>query len=110
MHRATGKRLTSEAHIEQSIADILTTPVGSRVMRRDYGSRLPELVDMPMNAATRLLIAAASAGAIRRWEPRIRLSRVQLTSGDASGSMAILLTGTRTDLPLSPQLQLQIAL
>lgn len=110
MHHATGKRLTDEAHIAQSIADILTTPVGSRVMRRDYGSRLPELVDMPMNAATRLLIAAASAGAIRRWEPRIRLSRVQLSSGDVTGSMAILLDGTRTDLPLSPQLQLQIAL
>ncbi|AUW59433.1 oxidoreductase [Sphingobium sp. SCG-1] len=110
MHRGTGKRLTDEAHIAQSIGDILTTPVGSRVMRREYGSRLPELIDKPMNAATRLLMAAASAGAIRRWEPRVRLSRVQLTSGGADGSMAVLLTGTRTDLPLSPQLQLQIAL
>jgi len=110
MHRATGKRIADEAHIAQSIADILTTPIGTRVMRRDYGSRLPDLLDAPLNDATRLLMAAASAGAIRRWEPRIRLTRVQVTGGDASGALSIVLNGARADLPSPSALQLKIAL
>ncbi|KPN28874.1 baseplate wedge subunit [Halolamina pelagica] len=38
--RTNGQRLEGLAHIRQSVADILTTPLGSRVMRRDYGSLL----------------------------------------------------------------------
>lgn len=36
----TGKRLSGVAHLRQSVRDILTTPVGSRVLIRDYGSEL----------------------------------------------------------------------
>ena len=50
MNRFTGEKITNEtAHIKQSIADILLTPIGSRIQRRDYGSRMPELIDRPMN-------------------------------------------------------------
>ena len=52
MNRFTGEKITDEtAHIKQSIADILLTPIGSRIQRRDYGSRIPELIDRPMNHA-----------------------------------------------------------
>lgn len=34
MNRSTGAALATSAHISQSIGDILTTPIGSRVMRR----------------------------------------------------------------------------
>ncbi|MBD3768115.1 MAG: GPW/gp25 family protein [Gammaproteobacteria bacterium] len=44
----TGKPLSGIDHLRQSISDILTTRVGTRVMRRDYGSQLPELADNPM--------------------------------------------------------------
>ena len=44
MDASTGQPLTGSAHLVQSIRDILTTPIGSRVMRRDYGSRLPALL------------------------------------------------------------------
>lgn len=110
MHKTTGKRLDGADHIAQSIADILTTPIGSRVMRRDYGSRLFELIDAPLNAVSRQLLAAASAGAIARWEPRVALSRVVVGAGDATGALAILIEGTRNDLPGSPPLNLSIAL
>ncbi len=110
MSRTTGKRLDGVAHIAQSIWDILTTPLGSRVMRCNYGSRLFELIDAPLNANTRQLIAAASAGAIARWEPRITLSRVTVDSGDASGALNIGIEGTRIDLPGQPPLNLSISL
>ncbi|MBM7063155.1 hypothetical protein JQX08_20755 [Pseudomonas sp. UL073] len=38
MSAKTGRTLTSSAHLSQSIADILTTTIGSRVMRREYGT------------------------------------------------------------------------
>ncbi|MCP8687752.1 GPW/gp25 family protein [Marinobacterium sedimentorum] len=65
-------------HVRQSIADILTTPIGSRVMRRDYGSLIPDLIDAPLNQATVLRLYAATAGAIMRWEPRFRISSIAL--------------------------------
>jgi phage baseplate assembly protein W len=110
MQASTGKRIEGDAHIAQSIRDILTTPIGTRVMRRDYGSRLPELIDAPLNAATRLLMSAATASAIARWEPRIRLSRVEMSAGDAQGRLSIALTATRTDVPATLPVTLQIAL
>lgn len=76
----TGKPLSGVNHLRQSIRDILTTPLGSRVMRRDYGSRLFDLVDNPLNDATRIEIFAATAEALGIWEPRLQISRVQVTS------------------------------
>lgn len=57
--------------------DILTTPIGSRVMRREYGSQLPALIDAPMNRSTVMDLYAATAEALQRWEPRFRLTSVK---------------------------------
>lgn len=78
----TGKRLADLAHLRQSIRDILTTPIGSRVMRRDYGSRLFELIDNPTNRETILEIYVATAEALRKWEPRIRVTDVRAASAE----------------------------
>ncbi|MDP9569394.1 UNVERIFIED_ORG: phage baseplate assembly protein W [Kosakonia oryzae] len=43
MSRVNGRSLTDSQHISQSMGDILRTPVGSRVMRREYGSLLSTL-------------------------------------------------------------------
>jgi phage baseplate assembly protein W len=75
----TGKPLEGFAHLVQSIRDILTTPIGTRVMRRDYGSRLFQLIDAPLNARTVLEIYAATVEALIRWEPRISVQRVSTT-------------------------------
>jgi phage baseplate assembly protein W len=78
----TGKPLDGVEHLRQSIRDILTTPIGSRVMRRDYGSRLFELIDAPMNRATLLNIYAATAEALARWEPRFKLQQFTASSAE----------------------------
>ena len=110
MDRLTGKHIEGAAHIAQSIYDILTTPIGTRIMLRHYGSRLFELIDAPLNAVTRQLIAAASAGAIARWEPRVRLSRVQVGAGGADGKLSLFIEAVRLDVPGQPPLNLTIAL
>ena len=84
----TGKPLEGIAHLRQSVRDILTTPLGSRVMRREYGSRLFDLVDRPLNAQTLVEIFAATAEAVLRWEPRLIVQRVQARSLSA-GSIEV---------------------
>ena len=96
MSRGTGRSIEDLAHIQQSIADILATPVGSRVMRRDYGSLLSELLDSPQNPALRLQIMAACYGAILKWEPRVRLTGITFET-TADGKMVVDITGTRSD-------------
>lgn len=79
MNSRTGKAISGMAHIRQSIVNILTTPIGTRVMRRDYGFDFT-LIDTNINRSTIVLFYAAIANALRKWEPRIRLLRVQVTS------------------------------
>lgn len=88
----TGRPLSGIDHLRQSIRDILTTPIGSRVMRRDYGSRLYELVDAPMNSATLVDLYAATAEALAQWEPRFRLTRTRADSA-SSGHIVLSLEG-----------------
>lgn len=79
MHRATGRRIDSADHLRQSVTDIITTPIGSRVMRRTYGSLVPALLDQPHNAALASRVSAAAVSALMRWEPRIAVRLVKLT-------------------------------
>ena len=85
MDRYTGKALDELAHIRQSIADILSTRLGVRVMRRAYGSRLYTLVDDPVDQRFRVEVQAAVAEAVRRWEPRVTPERVLLRNVGADG-------------------------
>lgn len=98
MDAATGRTIAGESHLRQSIADILTTPLGSRVMRRDYGSLLPELIDQPFNGATRVQLFGATAMALMRWEPRLRLTRVGIEVGGSPGEFVVQIEGRRTDV------------
>ncbi|GKS83214.1 GPW/gp25 family protein [Acidovorax sp. SUPP1855] len=102
MNRTTGRSLAGLEHLRQSVGDILTTPIGSRVMRREYGSLLPELIDQPDNPATQIRVFAAVAGALMRWEPRLRLTRVSITR-DAPGRAEVLIDAMRLDTPRQPQ-------
>lgn len=79
MDKKTGKALSGRSHLTQRLNDILTTPLGSRVMRREYGSRLPRLVDRPINASLKLDLVHATAEAISRWEKEFILKRVLLS-------------------------------
>ncbi len=90
MNSTTGRAMSALAHIRQSVTDILTTPIGSRLMRRRYGSEVPELMDQPLNSATVLRIYAATAYAIRLWEPRISLTGLQFEMGEPGAASLIL--------------------
>lgn len=97
LNRQTGQPLNDAAHISQSIQDILTTPRGSRLMRRDYGSDLFELIDQPQSAALSLRLMAATVMALSTWEPRIKISALRIEPDLHNGKLAIHLTADRVD-------------
>ena len=79
-----GQVLPSELdQIRQSIQDILTTPIGTRIMRREYGSLLHKLTDAPFNEITLLQLYAATAHALLQWENRIQLVSINMTTVNA---------------------------
>ena len=96
MSRLTGKKLTKHEHIGQSVTDILTTPVGTRVKRRTYGSNIFDLVDSPANPTGALQMIAATADAIARWEPRLELQKASV-SATIDGKAVVSLTGIVKD-------------
>ena len=85
MDAKTGKSLDGTAHLKQSVADILTTRIGSRVMRRDYGSNIMKLVDQPMNDSWVVDVVAEVQRALTKWEPRIKVKRVFVGNRTAEG-------------------------
>lgn len=85
MDRHSGAVISRGQHLRQSINDILTTRIGTRLHRRDYGSFLPDLVDAPVNPETQMLIIAASVHALMRNEPRLMLTNVQMSGVTAAG-------------------------
>ncbi|NGZ19973.1 MULTISPECIES: GPW/gp25 family protein [unclassified Wolbachia] len=92
MDAKTGKALEGIEHLKQSVVDILTTPINSRVMRRDYGSRLFELVDKPINRDLTLEIYAATGEALEKWDKRFKLEKVKV-EGVKEGKVTLDLEG-----------------
>ena len=75
----TGGVLLSSSirNIEESIWIILSTDLGERVYRPNFGSRLSELVFAPLNRETLLLLRLYVQEALEMWEPRIILREVR---------------------------------
>nr|WP_312379034.1 GPW/gp25 family protein [Delftia acidovorans] len=78
MDRRTGRSITELEHLRQSVGDILATPIGTRVMRRDYGSLVPALIDQPDNRTTQIRLLSAASSALMRWEPRLSLRQLNI--------------------------------
>jgi len=96
MSRNSGQTMTDTDHLRQSVRDILLTPQGSRLARREYGSLLSALIDQPQNPALRLQIMSAVYVALNRWEPRLTLDSITI-SGNVDGSMVVELSGQRNN-------------
>lgn len=96
MSQGNGKAITDTDHLRQSVRDILLTPQGSRLVRREYGSLLSALIDQPQNPALRLQVMSAVYVALSRWEPRLTLDSITISS-NFDGSMVVELTGQRNN-------------
>lgn len=79
MSRTTGRWIGELDHIKQSIQDILTTPIGERTARREYGSIIPDLIDQPINDALILQLYSAIYTLISKWENRISIEQITVS-------------------------------
>lgn len=93
INAATGSPLADWEHTKQSIRKILTTPIGSRVMRRDFGSDIPDMIDRKMTQGNVLAVYAAAASALARWEPRFQMRAGRVANATATGVLEIEIHG-----------------
>lgn len=75
-----------DAAIRQSIMLLLTTMPGERVMRPDYGCPLHRLLFWPNDATTAGLAIHYVRQAIRRFEPRVQIVRLDARADDLNPS------------------------
>lgn len=89
MNRETGRWVRGWPHCSQSLGDIVSTPLKSRVMRREYGAEEDALLDKPMKAGALTKPVMAVAVPVNRWEPRVRLLRVVIRSAAVTGKLGL---------------------
>lgn len=70
--------------LKENLIHILLTGIGERVMRRDYGAGMRQLVHDPNNEALRAIVQHQIARSIGRWEPRILLQSVSVSQQDGT--------------------------
>ncbi len=92
MNVHTGRSIADMDHLRQSITDILSTPIGSRVMRRDYGSRLFKRLDAPLTGELLAEIYADVVEALFSYEPRFEVTNVSVVSME-NGHLILDVTG-----------------
>jgi hypothetical protein len=73
--------------LDRSIRVVLATAPGERLMRKDFGCRIWELLFEPVNANTLGLMAQAVREAVAQWEPRVELENVTVAPDAAEAAM-----------------------
>ena len=73
---------TGEAKIQASIFVIMSTAIGSRIDRPDFGSMLPYLTFEPYGETLRSELVFYTRDALIKWEPRIVVSDVFIGDAD----------------------------
>jgi phage baseplate assembly protein W len=66
---------------------ILATSYGERPMRPEFGSAIHDYVYAEANAATSAALAGEVRKSLGRWEPRVRVIDVDITSDEANPTL-----------------------
>ena len=93
LNAATGGILTGWPHVVQSLQDIFTTRFGTRVMREWYGSFVPNLLGRNITPKEVTPWFAAVTSAIEQWEPRYRITRIQVLEVTRDGQLHFFMEG-----------------
>ncbi|MBY3434822.1 GPW/gp25 family protein [Rhizobium laguerreae] len=94
INAVTGQPLSNWEHTQQSVGKIMQTAIGSRIMRRDFGSDIPDLIDTKMIRKNILAVYSAAATAIERWEPRFRMRSASVDEVSPDGRFGLIIQGT----------------
>ena len=78
-----------DAKLRENLLQLLLTTVGERVMRRDYGGGLRQLLHDPDNDALRAIVQHQVAKAIAAHEPRIAVQRLDVGQDGATLTITV---------------------
>lgn len=81
---------SEDENIQESILIILGTAIGERLMRPVFGCRIHELVFAPNNAGTAGLARFYVEDALIRWEPRIKLERIEVEPDEKDPALLLI--------------------
>lgn len=93
-----------ELDIRESLIILLTTTLGERVMRPDYGANMEDMLFESINVTTASIITSRLKRAILFHEPRVNASNINMVPDLANGFIevtieyTIIATNTRTNL------------
>ncbi len=100
-----GVRLSeNEKDIKESLMILLTTTMGERVMRPDYGANLEDMLFESINVTTATIIINRLKRAILFHEPRVKVHDIDMVPDVASGLIEVTIdytvisTNSRTNL------------
>lgn len=82
--------IEGEDNVAQSMRAILSTALGERQMRFDFGSDLPRTLFEPVGASTLARIRTSAEDALTEHEPRISLLSVDATADPDVPSRVVL--------------------
>ena len=82
---------SAEQDVKEAIQIILSTQLGERMYRPDFGCRLSELTFAPLNTRTLFLIRLYVQEALEIWEPRIDLKEIELNPDPVLGKVDIII-------------------
>lgn len=81
--------------IDQAIITILSTGIGQRVMRPDFGCKIHDLAFAPINAQTLGLVQRYVEEAIGWWEPRVDVVEIEVTTDSSMRAVGKLIINIR---------------
>lgn len=97
MDQHTGRKITGLEELKQRISRLFKTRKGALLIRRDYGSNLPELIDGKVNDDYRLDIFAETAAALadpaNELVDEFKLHRTHLNADIETGVVSLDLDG-----------------
>ena len=82
MDPQTGEMVEGEVQLQCDLNAIFSTPIGSRVMRRDYGAALIQFVDAPINQYTISKIQSSIASTLMSYMTQFHLKEISVTLPD----------------------------
>jgi uncharacterized protein len=100
----TVKLSEEEKDIKESLIILLTTALGERVMRPDYGANMEDMLFESINVTTASIIINRLKRAILFHEPRVNANNIDMVPDLANGFIevtieyTIIATNTRTNL------------
>jgi len=93
LNAETGSIRTGWPHVVQSLQDIFTTQFGTRVMREWYGSFVPNLLGRIITPNEVTPWFAAVTSAIEQWEPRYRITKINMQRVTRDGQLHFFMEG-----------------